>query len=64
MNHSAQNFLHACKTKYRQPVQVAIKLTKEMEQDNTQMLTGKLALKEHRQPENWKEKGNIINFLL
>ena len=35
-------------------VQVAIKLTTEMEQDNTQTLTGKLALKEHRQPENWK----------
>lgn len=52
MNHSVQNFLHACKTKYWQPVQVAIKLTKEMEQDNTQMLTGKLALKEHRQPKN------------
>ena len=52
MNHSVQNFLQARKTKYWQPVQVAIKLTKEMEQDNTQMLTGKLALKEHRQPKS------------
>lgn len=52
MNHSAQNFWHACKTKYWQTVHVTIKLTEEMEQDNTQTLTGKLALKEHRQPEN------------
>ena len=52
MNHSAKTFCIHARLKYWQPVQVAIKLTKEMEQDNTQMLTGKLALKEHRQPKN------------